>query len=193
MAVIGGQAMKIVALLGSPRVNGNTSYLTDQALAEAGRLGIETEKIVLAQYQIHPCQGHDGCEDFASCPQEDDTEIVVQKLFEADGVILATPVYFQDVTSQLKTFIDRTHFHWYHDRKMRATCAGTIVVATRSGIEDTTKALAYFITRRSSIGAEQILKVHGFARREGQIRDNVPVVEEASRLGITMAEALLAR
>ncbi len=185
--------MKIVALLGSPRADGNTSYLTDQALAEATKLGMETEKIVLAQYEIRPCQGHDGCEDFTSCPQKDDTELIVQKLFEADGVILATPVYFQNVTAQLKAFIDRTHFHWYHNRRMRARCAGTIVVATRSGIEDTTNALVYFITRRTSIGAEQILKVHGFGRKAGQIKDNIPIVEEARRLGMRMAEALLAR
>ena len=185
--------MKIAALLGSPRANGNTSYLTDQALAEASKLGIETEKIVLAQYQISPCQGHDECQDFASCPQKDDTESVVQKLYEADGVILASPVYFGNVTAQLKAFIDRTHFYYYHDWRMRARCAGTIVVATGSGIEDTTKTLVRFITRRTSIAAEKIVQVHGFARRAGQIRDNMPVIEGACRLGMRMAKELLAR
>ena len=185
--------MKIVALVGSPRANGNTSYLTDQALVEASKLGIETEKIVLTQYQVSPCQGHDECQDFASCPQKDDTESIVQKLYEADGVIFASPVYFLNVTAQLKAFIDRNRFYRRHNWRIRAKCVGTIVVAGSSGVEDATGALVRFVKASSNIPAEQVLRVYGLARTQWEIKGNAAVVEEARRLGRRMAEELLAR
>jgi multimeric flavodoxin WrbA len=183
--------MEIVAILGSPRVNGNTSYLMDQALEEARSFGIETTKIALTQYQINPCQGHDKCEDFASCPQEDDTESIVGKIYGADGIILASPVYFYNVTGQLKTFVDRNRFYRRHKWKMQARCAGIIVVATAAGIEDTTNALIQFIKLTSKIPPEKVIQVQGFARIEGEIKSNTAMIEEARKLGRYMAEELL--
>ncbi len=183
--------MKIVAIVGSPRVNGNTNYLTDQALEGAKQLGIETTKIVLAQYKINPCQGHDECQNLAFCPQEDDTKWIAQKLCEADGIILASPVYSQYITAQLKTFIERSRFYTRHNRKMEARCAGIIVVAGSSGIEEASNALIRFITRVSNIPADKIGQVRGFARTTGEIKNNAPAVEQASKLGMSMAKDLL--
>ena len=185
------KAMKIVAIVGSHRMNGNTSYLTDQALEGAKQLGIETTKITLAQYKINPCQGHDECQDLAFCPQEDDTKWIVQKLYEADGIILASPVYSQYITAQLKTFIERCRFYTRHNKKIEARCAGIIVVATSSGIKEASNALIRFITRASNIPAEKIVQAHGFARTAGEIRNNAPAMAEASKLGTSMAEDLL--
>lgn len=50
-----GAVMKILAIVGSPRQNGSTSYLVDQALVEAAKLGAETEKLILSKYKIEPC------------------------------------------------------------------------------------------------------------------------------------------
>ena len=185
--------MNIVAIVGSPRANGNTSYLTEQALEEARRLGVETEKIVLTQYQINPCQGHDECRNFASCLQQDDTELIVRKLYEADGIILASPVYYYNVTAQLKAFIDRNRFYRRHKWRMEARCAGLIVVAGTAGIEDTTNALIRFITLASNIAAEEVIQVHGFARTAGEIKSNSAILEQAGKLGRNIAEELLKR
>jgi multimeric flavodoxin WrbA len=64
--------MKVVAIGGSPRLNGNTNYLMDEALNELSKSGIETEKIVLNRYQVNPCQAHSNCRQSPKCQQEDD-------------------------------------------------------------------------------------------------------------------------
>ena len=79
--------MKILALVGSPRLKGNTNYLVDQALEEATKLGIETEKIVLSDYNVNPCLGHDNCASLDSCLQKDDTAAIQDKFCQADGVV----------------------------------------------------------------------------------------------------------
>ncbi len=81
--------MKILAIVGSPRLKGNINYLVDQALEEAQELGAETEKIVLSQYEVNPCLGHDDCASFESCRQKDDAGWILDRFCEADGVILA--------------------------------------------------------------------------------------------------------
>ena len=187
----GQKQMQIVAAIGSHRLNGNTSYLTDKALEGAMALGVETTKISLAQYRVNLCQAHDECEKLTSCPQEDDMRWIVQKLYGADAVILASPVYSHYVTALMKAFIERTRFYTRHNQRMAARCAGIIVLAGSTGIEETSAALTRFITRTSSITAERIKQVHGFARTFGEIKGNAPVVEQAVELGKGMAEYLL--
>ena len=85
--------MKILAIVGSPRPEGNTSYLVDQALQEAAARGLETEKIILTQHRVNPCQGHENCASFSACKQDDDAPWILDKFVNADGVILASPVY----------------------------------------------------------------------------------------------------
>lgn len=183
--------MKIVAIVGSPRANGNTNYLTEQALEEAGKLGIDTTKFILTQYKINPCQGHDECRELASCLQKDDTEFIMRQLYDADGIILATPVYYYNVTAQLKAFIDRHIFYRRHKWQMKARCAGLIAVARGAGIEDANDALIRYLKLCSSIPPDKVLKVSGLAATAGEIKNNSAVVEQARKLGRDMAQALL--
>jgi multimeric flavodoxin WrbA len=69
--------------------------------------GIETEKIVLGQCKIGPCLGHKACGTYTVCKVKDDAPAIIEKFNQADAVILATPVYFFDVSAQMKAFIDR--------------------------------------------------------------------------------------
>lgn len=182
--------MKIVAIAGSPRANGNTSYLVDEVLKEVSKFGIETQKIVVSQYRISPCQGHDECQNFTSCPQPDEAELVLQKLYEADGVILASPVYYFNVTAQLKALIDRSRFYRRHKKRMKARSVGIIIVAQGGGIEDTARALLNFIRLSSNVPTDKVIQVCGLAGTEGEIKSNTDVVEEARRLGRKMSEQL---
>jgi multimeric flavodoxin WrbA len=107
--------MKILAIVGSPRPKGNTSYLVDCALEDAADHGIETEKIILSQYKVNPCQGHDNCSSFSSCKQDDDVPWILDKFCNADGIILGSPVYYYNMTAQMKAFIDRNYFLYRHN------------------------------------------------------------------------------
>ena len=71
--------MNILAICGSPRPNGNSSFLTDQALEEAAANGCEVEKIMLCQHKINPCLGHDPCRSYSSCKIDDDLSAILDK------------------------------------------------------------------------------------------------------------------
>ena len=62
--------MNILAIVGSPRVTGNTNYLVDQALEEASRLGANIEKIILSKKNLSPCFGHLNCGKFTECREK---------------------------------------------------------------------------------------------------------------------------
>ena len=182
--------MKILALVGSPRLGGNTDFLVDQALEEAAKLGAQTEKVILSQYTVAPCLGHDDCESFESCVQKDDTSWILDRFCEANGVILATPVYYYAVSAQLKAFIDRNYFLYTHNRKSQAKAAGIIVVAQSEGIEDTVHTLKRYMNDAFEVSEDRILELHGYAFRLGEAKNNPQLVERAREFGRKMVESL---
>ena len=178
--------MKLFAIVGSPRLEGNTNYLVEQALGEAAKLGARTEKLVLSQYEVNPCLGHEDCASFDSCLQEDDTGWILDKFCEADGVILATPVYWYNVPAQMKAFIDRNYFPYQHGFKYKAKAVGIIVVAEMEGIEDTLHTLNQFVDFSFSIKKGRKFIVSGYAHKLGEVRNNSALVEKARQLGRQM-------
>jgi len=182
--------LNILALVGSPRVGGNTDFLVDQALEESARLGAQTEKIILSQYTVAPCLGHDDCGSFESCTQKDDTSWILDKLCEADGVILATPVYYYNIAAQLKAFIDRNYFLYKHDRKSQARSVGIIVVAESEGIEDTVHTLKRYINEVFKVTEDRVLELSGYAFKLGEAKNNSQLVERAREFGRKMVEIL---
>ena len=181
--------MKILAIVGSPRLKGNTNYLVNQALEEATKLGAQTEKIVLSQYKVNPCLGHDDCATFESCLQKDDAGWILGRFCEADGVILATPVYYYNVSAQMKAFIDRNYFIYKHGQQYKARAVGIIIVAEQMGIEDTLHTLRQF-TDEFGVKEDRIFIATGYANRLGEAKNNLPLVEEARKLGRQMARSL---
>jgi multimeric flavodoxin WrbA len=185
--------LKILAIVGSPRPKGNTSYLVDQALEEAARLGAQVEKIILSQYVVNPCLGHDNCASLKSCTQKDDTNWILDRFREADGVILATPVYWYNVSAQMKAFIDRNYFPYKHGLKYKARVAGVIVIAEMEAIEDTLHTLNQFIDWSFEAKEGETFTVHGYADKAGEVKDNLTLVEEARELGWQMVRSLTER
>lgn len=106
----------ILGINGSPRKNGNTDYLLQVALDEASTLsGIKTETIFLRDYEINPCNGCFSCcnepaqgGEHACILFRDGMDEIYPKLKQCDALIIATPVYFGSMTSQVKAFMDRT-------------------------------------------------------------------------------------
>ena len=181
--------MKILAIVGSPRLKGNTNYLVDQALEEAAKLGVQVEKIILSKYKVKPCLGHDDCASFESCQQKDDAGWILDRFREADGVILAVPVYYYNVSAQMKAFIDRNYFFYKHDQKYKARVVGIIVVAAQEGIEDTLHTLRQF-TDELDTKEDRIFIVSGYANKLGDAKKNLPLVEASRKLGRQMVESL---
>lgn len=182
--------MKILAIVGSPRTKGNTNYLVDRALEEAELLGVETEKVILSELEIKPCVGHDNCSTFNLCPQNDDMNWLLDKFLEADGIILATPVYWYNVTAQMKTFIDRNYFAYKHDMKYKALVVGIIVVAEMEAIDDTLHTLNQVVDWCFNLKEGGKFIVSGYAHTEGEVKEKDHLVEQARQLGRDMANSL---
>jgi len=100
---------RVVAVNGSPHEGfGNTSQMLAMLGENLAREGLELEEISLSQYQIGFCTGCATCLETGSCWVRDDYNSVVRTVLEADAVILASPVYFFNVTAQMKVFLDRS-------------------------------------------------------------------------------------
>ncbi|NIQ37747.1 MAG: flavodoxin family protein [Proteobacteria bacterium] len=104
--------MRVLGLFCSPRKRGNTDLLLDQFLKGAKEAGAETEKIHVCRIQIAPCNGCGACEKTGQCAIEDQMCGVYDRIDAADAIVLASPVYFYNVTAQCKTLIDRCQALW---------------------------------------------------------------------------------
>jgi multimeric flavodoxin WrbA len=102
--------MKIVAVLGSPRPQGNSNTLARAFLEAARARGAETQEFLLNRMDFQGCQACSACKTKSdTCCLEDELEQVLEAIQEADILVLASPVYFGDLSSQLKAFFDRTY------------------------------------------------------------------------------------
>jgi multimeric flavodoxin WrbA len=98
----------ILIISSSPRRGGNSDTLCNEFLRGAQEAGNTVEKIFLADKNIHFCNGCDLCSSTGKpCPQKDDAAEVIEKMVQADVLVLATPVYFYAMSAQLKTLLDR--------------------------------------------------------------------------------------
>ena len=99
---------KVLVLSGSPRKNGNSDMLCDAFVKGAEKAGHLTEKVFIQNKKIFPCLACYGCRNTHLCVQKDDMGEILEKMVQADVIVLATPVYFYSLSGQLKTLIDRT-------------------------------------------------------------------------------------
>jgi multimeric flavodoxin WrbA len=103
----------ILGISGSPRKGGNTDLLLDKALLgarEAGATG--AEKIILNNLKMCPCQECEKVKDDGTCKIEDDFQALYKKIKKADGLILASPIFFGSLSAQTKIMIDRFQCAW---------------------------------------------------------------------------------
>lgn len=121
--------MKNVLILeGSPRPNGNSCLLSNEFARGAESAGHHVEKLLVSHKKIGGCLGCNACyRNGGACVQKDDMAEVRAKMLAADVIVLASPIYFYSMTSQMKATIDRT-YAFFNDLKGKTfyfliTCA----------------------------------------------------------------------
>lgn len=130
--------VKIIGIVGSPRKNSNTGFLVDKALKSAEEYGAEVELYNLGEMDIEPCNACDICKLTGECPKDDGINEILSKLEDAHGIIIGSPVYFGNVSAQLKIFMDRSR-PLRADFKLKDKVCGAIAVgASRNGGQETT-------------------------------------------------------
>jgi multimeric flavodoxin WrbA len=105
-------ALKIVAIYGSPRRKGNTTTLLKKSVAGAQDMGAHVEEIVLRDLKISPCLEIYGCKNAGECRLKDDFQNARDQILAAQGLILATPVFFYTVSAHTKILMDRFQSLW---------------------------------------------------------------------------------
>ncbi len=131
--------MKILAVMGSPRKNGNSYRITSQIEQCLKKLGeVEFEYLFLADMKLEMCRGCALCIKFGGdkCPIKDDRKQIEQKLLAADGVIFVSPVYAMNMTALLKNLLDRFSFTMHRPRFFKQYTL-LVSVSGGSGLKET--------------------------------------------------------
>ncbi|OGR00491.1 MAG: flavodoxin [Deltaproteobacteria bacterium RIFOXYD12_FULL_55_16] len=108
--------MKVLALNGSPRKNGNTEALLGAVLKGVEAAGGEVELVRLYDLRLQPCIACGGCDNTGECVLEDEMDGLYSKIIASQRIILASPIYFYGLTAQAKAFVDRCQALWNRKR-----------------------------------------------------------------------------
>lgn len=188
---------KIIIIQGSPRKHGNTATLSKALTAQAEMNGAQVESVFLSSLNINYCKACDHCQKDNSdgCILKDDMTALYPRLEEADTIVFATPVYWFNMTAQIKTFIDRLYAvgvedkNIFKDKQMAALLCYADDDPFDSGAVN---ALRSFQDTFSYLGAINAGMVYGSAGDPGEISKNKEVMKKAEALGKKLANTELA-
>lgn len=184
--------MKVLAINGSSKKNGNTAIALQTVLTQLNHHGIETELIQLAGHTIEPCKACFNCGGKNNCIFDQDIfQMVFDKVRQADGIIFGSPVYSADISSNLKAFIDRAavvadmnpHLFQYKT-------GAAVVVARRAGALNAIDTINHFFLNHEMfiVGSTYWNMVYG--QNPGDIKHDTEGLENLHNLGENMAYLL---
>ncbi len=183
--------MKVVAFNGSARKDGNTAILVRHVFAELEKEGIETEMVQLAGRTIHGCIACGQCfknKDQRCAVKDDIANDCIEKMLAADGIILASPTYFADVTSEMKALIDRAGYVARANDDMLKRKVGAAVVAVRraGAIHAFDTMNHFFLISQMLIPGSSYWNV-GIGRAKGEVEKDEEGLKTMQTLGQNMA------
>jgi multimeric flavodoxin WrbA len=178
----------ILIVKGSPRKNGNSAQLADQVARGAITAGAHVESFHLHSMDIQPCDACDACHaaPYAGCIVDDDMQKLYPQVVRADGIVIASPVYWFTVSAQTKLFMDRCYALVDQDGYLLS--GKEIGVVLTYGDTDpfnsgAVNALRCFQDAYRYVGAEIVGMVYGSASDPGEIVHNAEVMSQAHDLG----------
>ena len=179
--------MKILGICGSPR-KGNCEFLLREALGTAKKAGADVELVLLREKRIGYCDGCAECEEGGKnegeCHIEDDMQPIYKKLEVADGIVLASPNYYSNVSGLMKSFIDRLLvFYSPRKEKLRGKHGGVIAV----GGSDTHEAVERLKVFFSAYNIKVVGVVEAIAGKAEEVAKNKGAIEAARKLGEKIA------
>ena len=183
--------MKVVAFNGSARKDGNTAILVNYALRELEIEGIETEMIQLSGQTIRGCLACYQCfeqKDQRCSNKSDIVNECIQKIIEADGVIMASPTYFSDVSAELKALIDRAGLvAKANDNLFRRKVGAAIIAVRRGGEIHAFDTINHFYLLGEMIVPGSIYWNMGFGLQKGEVEKDEEGIRTMKHLGQNMA------
>jgi len=187
--------VKVVAFVGSARKDGNTVALVRHVFAPLEAAGVECELVELAGKRAHGCTACMKCADTkdGNCAGVRDfiSETCIPKALEADGIIIASPVYFADVSSETKALIDRLGYASRQggNRLARKVGAGVIAVRRAGAIHAFDTINHLFLISEMVVVGSSYWNI-GIGRAPGEVEEDAEGLRTMARLGENMAWAL---
>jgi len=192
----GEKQKQILVLLGSPRKKGNSTTLAQQITKGAESAGAKVETIYLNGLNIKPCQGCYACKkkDSKGCVVDDDMQSLYPKMIASDAWVIATPVYWFNMTAQTKIFMDRCFGLFDAGFTVNPLYKKKIAIAMSYGDSDPfnsgcVNALRSFQDAFRYVGAKIVGMVYGSAEEPGEIASNTELLEQAEALGKKLARS----
>ncbi len=183
--------MKVTAFNGSARKDGNTSMLIDTVFAQLRKEGIETELVSLAEKDVKGCVACYQCwnnKDQRCAVDDDDINELVDKMMRSEGVILASPTYFSDVTTEMKALIDRAGMTAMANGYMLKRKVGAaVVVHGRGGAIHTFDTINHFFLIGQMIIPGSDYWNFGVGREIGEVEKDGEGLATMKLLGENMA------
>lgn len=163
--------MKVLMLNGSPRVGGNTAIALREMERVFAQEGIETETIQVGTHSIRGCIACNGCERAGKCVFDDIVNEIAPKFREADGLVVASPVYYAGANATLVALLDRLFYSTPFPKMMKV--GASVVCARRGGCSSTFDELnKYFTITGMPIASSQYWNsIHGRAKGEAEQDD----------------------
>jgi multimeric flavodoxin WrbA len=175
---------KALGILGSPRRRGNTAKMLEATLEMLEKEDFEIETIYLMKKKINYCLGCGMCLAKGECIQEDDMVEIKQKIEESSAIVLASPVYYLNVTAQMKTFIDRM-LAYGHRPTLENKYGGSITVY--AGVGSVEEVAEYLNMVLGAWGIVPVGYATGFGVFPGEVGDGD--IDKAKELGKRISTA----
>lgn len=173
---------RILILSGSPRRSGNSDLLCDEFLRGARETGHTVEKVRVADLHIAPCSACYYCKSHeGACVHKDDMQELLEKIIQADVLVLASPVYFYSINSQLKAVIDRTVARWLEVKDKEFYYIATMADENPSAADTTLSCFRGYAACVEGAVEKGVLIGNGVYER-GTIR-NTPYMQQAYLMG----------
>ncbi|MFH1824854.1 MAG: flavodoxin family protein [Candidatus Firestonebacteria bacterium] len=189
--------MKILGINGSPRIGGNTDILLDHALNGARSVGADVEKIILNNLNLKPCLECLDARKDGVCIVNDDLQMVYKKIDKAQGIILASPIFFGSLSAQTKIMIDRFQCLWmakyvYKSVPIKKRKPGVFISVEGSKISkffDNAKSIVqnFFVT--IDVDYTEELFCLG-VNKKGSVLKQTDFLKKAFNLGLKIAKTL---
>ena len=158
--------MKVLIINGSPRVGGNTSIALDEMVKVFEAEGVETEVVQIGNRNIRGCIACGSCGEKGKCVFDDAVNEIAPKFEEADGLVLASPVYYASANATLIACLDRLFYSTGFDKTMKV--GASVVIARRGDMTATFDELnKYFTISGMPVASSQYWNgVHGLGKGE---------------------------
>lgn len=189
--------IRVLGIGGSPRVGGNSDILLDHFLQGAEEAGAQTEKILLNRLRFQACQECGGCDQTGICVVEDDMQRLFPLLVNSPVVAVASPIFFNSISAQLKGMIDRCQCFWvarYRLKNLPNIGARGVFLSARGQkgkevfLQATKIIKAFFNSLNITYSAEMFVDE---VDEKGAILQHPEILEKTHRLGYDTIYGLL--